>query len=510
MKSGDLLIAKYLLGVRLGVGGMGEVWSAKHVGTGREFALKVMHPHIAASETSRVRFVREARVSSQIQSPGVVDVIDVGSLEDGRLYMVMERLEGMELAEALTATPPLSVRDLCVVLRDVAAALGAAHAVGIVHRDIKPANIFLHTDRTTGLVCPKILDFGVSKFASSEDSMQTQASSVVGSPRYMSPEQTRSAASTDAKSDVWALGVVLFEGLTASFPHEGDGLSGLVLAIASEPPRSIDMLVPHVPEAVRSIVRDCLLPWDKRLGTAAEVEARLTLALCDPTLNHIPLPPRPPRQRGRSASVSGLRFRSHDGASLSTSGERTFAMPLRPSNPEVGYVAPPVVGASTMSVATLALPSASTSASFPGIPGAGAPPVVPDKSGTVLRVLAAVLALVAVGIGVAIFLEVRAGAPQAASPVAPSETAAAAAPPAASPAAAPPAASPAAAPPPTASQATLPSAASAEVPPPSPSSTPAPTPPARATAAAPKPKPAAPPAAAKGPKSKVEELGSGL
>jgi serine/threonine-protein kinase len=347
MKPGDLVVAKYRLEERLGVGGMGEVWAGRHTGTGREFAIKLMHAHIAASASSRVRFVREARASAQIGHPAVVDVLDAGELEDGRLYMVMERLRGLELGDALRATPPLTARDLVSVMRDIASGLAVAHAAGIVHRDIKPANVFLHVDPATGLVTPKLLDFGVSKFAASLDSLQTQTSAVVGSPRYMSPEQTRSAAATDERSDLWAIGVVLFEGLTGQFPHEGEGLSGFVLAIATTPPRALEAVAPHLPRALCDLVGACLQPWDRRIPSARELEARLDALLADPVLECIPLPP---RERGRSSSSSGLRFRTG-----STTGAHPTEIARRalPAGLPRAVGAPPPPDPTTGSLATM-------------------------------------------------------------------------------------------------------------------------------------------------------------
>src|SRR5262249_35250612 len=156
---------------------------------------------------------REARASAKINHPNIIDVFDVGSLEDGSLYLVMELLDGMSLAEAFHAEPPLTAQAFVAILLEAARALAAAHAAGIIHRDIKPPNIFLHLDRSTRLASAKLLDFGVSKFTTNEDAFITKTGSVLGSPRYMSPEQTCSSAAADHRSDLWAMGVILFEGL---------------------------------------------------------------------------------------------------------------------------------------------------------------------------------------------------------------------------------------------------------------------------------------------------------
>src|SRR5262245_25022051 len=305
MRAGEVLAQKYRLGKRLGIGGMGEVWSATHLGTGREFAIKLMHS--TASATSRERFIREAKVSSKINHPSVIDIIDVGETDDGSLYMAMELLDGLTLDDVLHAKTPITAADFLTIMVDVVRALSAAHASGVVHRDIKPANIFLHRDRATGLYAPKVLDFGISKIAGNE--AVTRVGAVVGSPRYMSPEQTRSSTNVDFRSDLWSLGVVLFEGLTGTFPHEGDSFSSLVVSICTEPPKPIDTMAPHLPEALRAIVRDCLKPLDARVASADQLAARLDAVLPDPSLSRIVLPPAQHPAADAIKTVAALRIR---------------------------------------------------------------------------------------------------------------------------------------------------------------------------------------------------------
>jgi serine/threonine-protein kinase len=321
MKSGEVIQSKYRLDKRLGVGGMGEVWRATHTGTGREFAVKFMHAHVAASSVARDRFAREARASAQINHPSIIDIFDVGE-HDESLYLVMELLSGMLLVDALAGDPRLTVRDFLAVMHDVAEALGAAHAAGIVHRDIKPENVFLHLDRVSGISLPKVLDFGIGKFADGGGSNATDTGAVLGSPRYMSPEQSRSATNIDGRSDLWSCGVILFEALTGTFPHEGDSFSSLIISICTEPPLSIDALAPSLPESVRSIVRDCLQPVDKRIADAAELAARLTIAIEDPAIAGLLLA-RQLHGDGPCSNTAGMRFREI------APGPLSMAMPSR-------------------------------------------------------------------------------------------------------------------------------------------------------------------------------------
>jgi serine/threonine protein kinase len=358
MKSGEVLAWRYRLDARLGVGGMGEVWRATHTGTGREFALKIVHARAASTADARQRFTHEAQASARIKHPAVVDVFDVGELEDGSLFLAMELLDGVLLEDALHAVPRLSVQDFVVILLGVTQALAAAHNVNIVHRDIKPANIFLHKSRETGFFSPKMLDFGVSKFASASDAEATKVGSVLGSPRYMSPEQARSAASVDARADIWSVGVLLFEGLTGTWPHEGDSFSSLMVAIGTGPPASIDARAPSLPESLRSIVRECLAPLDRRLPSAAALAARLEAALADPSLAQLslPAPLHPPDRETRS--VSGVIIRPPSPAGAIERPSR-IGLQLSPPNDPSRAAALPAPHAPSSGVAIDPSPTAS-------------------------------------------------------------------------------------------------------------------------------------------------------
>ena len=277
VKSGDLVGSKYRLVTRLGQGGMGAVWSAQHVQTGREFAIKFLHAFVAqGSDDARHRFMQEARASARVNHANIIDIFDVGETEDGTLYLVMELLDGMSLSDAFRAEPAFTLREILVLMVGAAHALGAAHAAGIVHRDVKPLNIYLHRDRNSNSVRPKVLDFGVSKVALGEDDGHTtQIGSLLGSPRYMAPEQAVSAAAADGRSDIWSLGVILYEAITGRFPHEGDSSNAIVIAIATRAPTPILEVAPTIPRPLAELIDACLKPADQRIQQAETLAERL-------------------------------------------------------------------------------------------------------------------------------------------------------------------------------------------------------------------------------------------
>ena len=198
---------------------MAEVWSATNTLTDRQFAIKFINPDVMKSKEAAARFMKEAKVSARINHPNVIDVIDVGQMEDGRLFMVMELLTGVPLEVALhRQNPPMSLHEFAFVMVEVARALAAAHRAGVVHRDLKPTNIFLHKERS-GAAVPKLLDFGVSKFLEDDQNHAlTIAGTVLGSPLYMSPEQARGDVQIDHRSDIFSFGAILFEALAGFRP----------------------------------------------------------------------------------------------------------------------------------------------------------------------------------------------------------------------------------------------------------------------------------------------------
>lgn len=255
-KPGDLVAEKYRIESVLGRGGMGTVFAARHGELGQIVAIKMLH---SAAPTAAQRFAREAKISAQLSSEHTARVFDLGTA-DGAPFLVMEHLAGEDLACVIARgrlKPELCVRYALQICE----ALAEAHAAGIVHRDLKPSNIFV-VRRPDGSECVKVLDFGISKRLSREDAEPTRdltnARVVLGSPAYMSPEQLRHSKEVDARSDLWSLGVVMYELLTGVRPFRAGSLSGLSAAIAADAPPSPCRLVPGVPRALDRIVMRCL------------------------------------------------------------------------------------------------------------------------------------------------------------------------------------------------------------------------------------------------------------
>jgi serine/threonine-protein kinase len=284
MQAGETIAGKYRLNRVLGMGGMATVWSVTNVFTEREFAVKFMLPQVARTPEAARRFLLEAKVSARINHPNIIEVIDVGQTDEGALFLVMELLTGQSLDVAIRRQqPPMLLVDFLAILRDVAEALAAAHRSGVVHRDLKPTNIFLHRDRD-GLVAPKILDFGVSKILEEEqNSGLTEVGAIVGSPLYMSPEQASGADDIDGRTDIFAFGAILFEALTGRRAFDAPNFHALIVKIATKQPEDIDVMAPQMPDALRALVRECLVTdKTKRLASFDDISTRLAKLL--PTL----------------------------------------------------------------------------------------------------------------------------------------------------------------------------------------------------------------------------------
>ncbi len=258
---GQILAGKYRVERVLGVGGMGLVVAARHLQLDERVALKFMLWEMLTNAEAVARFAREARAAVKIKSEHVARVSDVGVLENGAPYMVMEYLDGGDLSGWLKQHGQLTVEQTVEFMLQASEAIAEAHALGIVHRDLKPANLFL-IRRPDGAHSIKVLDFGISKVtgldSSAPDFDMTKTSAVMGSPNYMSPEQMHSVRDVDARSDIWALGVILYELLAGVTPFAAEAFPELVLKIATKPPMPLRSYAPDVPLGLEKVILKCL------------------------------------------------------------------------------------------------------------------------------------------------------------------------------------------------------------------------------------------------------------
>lgn len=269
-KPGDRLLGKFRIDRIVGQGGAGVVFAAHHELLDQPIALKLLLAE-AGSETA-LRFVNEAKLAAKIHSEHVCRVMDVGMLESGLPYIAMEYLEGQDL-DAVIEVGAVPLARACDYVMQALEAVAQAHAQGIVHRDLKPSNLFLAKMPAREMPIVKVLDFGISKgdFLGGETDV-TSSRAILGSPSYMSPEQIKNARTVDARADIWAVGVILYE-LTSGHPPFGGETVGEVFAkILEGEPISLRSVAPHLPEAFEAVVMTCLRrDREQRYASVAEL-----------------------------------------------------------------------------------------------------------------------------------------------------------------------------------------------------------------------------------------------
>jgi len=257
LNPGQVIDEKYQILRLLGTGGMGAVYEGENVRIKRRVAIKVLHASVSSAADNVARFEREAQAAGRIGSEHICEVLDLGVLADGSRYMVMEYLDGETLSHRIKKNGRLTPAQSIPLMAQVLDALGAAHAAGIVHRDLKPDNIFILPSKAGRTDFIKILDFGVSKFSqiSGEEFNVTRAGAVVGTPYYMSPEQARGMAQVDARSDIYALGVVLYQATTGQVPFRAETFNELLFKIALELPPPPQQFVPDLDSDFSAIIQ---------------------------------------------------------------------------------------------------------------------------------------------------------------------------------------------------------------------------------------------------------------
>ncbi len=308
---GAVVAEKYRIERKLGEGGMGFVVAATHLSLGGQVALKFLSPGDELRSETITRFTREAQSVMRIKNEHIARVLDMGALESGEPFIVMELLEGMDLHKFVRKNGPLPVETAVEYVLQAAEGVAEAHAVGIVHRDLKPANLFL-TIRPDGSPFVRVLDFGIAKniLAKKEagDVSLTVDSDVLGSPLYMSPEQIRNPKDVDPRADIWSIGAILYKLLTGRAAFDADNPSASLAMIVMEEPTPLRQFRPDVPAQLEAVVHRCL---EKKLDRRFQSVDELACAL---------LPFVPARPRGRPwVSTIAATSESNTNAGTSTS-----------------------------------------------------------------------------------------------------------------------------------------------------------------------------------------------
>jgi eukaryotic-like serine/threonine-protein kinase len=268
---GEVIAGKYQVEAAIASGGMGVVCQATHLELQKRVAIKFVRPELAQYEGFVSRFLNEARAAAALHSEHVAHVLDCGRLPSGVPYMVLEYLEGTDLARALKRDGPLPTQRAVDYALQVCEALAEAHAKRLVHRDIKPDNLFM-TAGPGGVTVIKVLDFGVSKQLESENPSLTDDNQGIGSPHYMSPEQMTTPSEIDARSDIWSLGAVLYELIGGHPPFDGNSVPEVCAKVVTQEPLPLHDHAPNVPRRLEAVILQCLnKDRDRRFADVGDV-----------------------------------------------------------------------------------------------------------------------------------------------------------------------------------------------------------------------------------------------
>jgi predicted Ser/Thr protein kinase len=276
LNTGDIIEGKYRIVRLLGEGGMGAVYEGENTRIHRKVAIKVLHAAVAAKADVVQRFEREAQAAGRIGSEHIVEVLDLGNLPGGERFMVMEYLDGQSLGDRIKQRKRLATMEVAPVIYQVLEGLAAAHQAGIVHRDLKPDNVYLLLSRAGQRDFVKVLDFGVSKFnVLDSDMSMTKTGAVMGTPYYMSPEQAR-GAKIDHRSDLYSVGVVMYQAVTGRLPFNAETFNELVFKIALENPEPAELIVPNLdPGFAQILAKSMARDVNARFQTAKDFQAAI-------------------------------------------------------------------------------------------------------------------------------------------------------------------------------------------------------------------------------------------
>ncbi len=278
---GQMLTDKYRIDERISEGGMGTVYRATHVLMEKRVAIKILHPTLAADDKIVARFSREARAASRISHPHALNVTDFGESQSGVVFLVMEYLHGRTLKEEVQAAGPLALPRVVEIIKQVTGALDSAHAEGVVHRDLKSDNIML-VEAPNGSDWAKVLDFGIAKIKEPVDGYDpglTAPNLIIGTPQYMSPEQCSQASDIDARSDIYSLGIIIYEMLVGHVPFVGDSPTAIMMKHLQEPPPSVLEERKDLPPEVGKVIARALAKRpEERFQSAGELSKALEAA----------------------------------------------------------------------------------------------------------------------------------------------------------------------------------------------------------------------------------------
>lgn len=392
VQPGEVLLGKYRVERVLGKGGMGIVVAARHVHLGELFAIKMLLPEAMDHHEAVERFLREARASAKLKGEHVARVHDVGSLENGIPYMVLEYLDGQDLKKVVRSRGGLPLDEAALYVYQACEAVSEAHSNGIVHRDLKPANLFL-IQRPNGSPCVKVLDFGISKEIDPTNQLSsdlTRTGAFMGSPLYMSPEQMANIKAADVRTDIWALGVILYELAVGRVPFTAAAVTELVTKVLTTSPIAPSLARPGIPTAFDAIVLKCLEKQpEHRFQSVRELMEQLL-----PYANVLPQPRA--SSRAPVASASAL---SHNAAPLVMAAPapiaNTFSTTVLMDSPTVP------TNSSALQPAVPVAPDPITAGAW----GQTNPAAVGKKDKTAL--IAGILAVGVVGLGGVIFAATR-------------------------------------------------------------------------------------------------------